>query len=559
MMLKTSSRKINPFSNMIAFSVKKNVGIVIITCIAAALYCPGNFLIHFEENKYIYQNNFYNDTLITQFAMVVTSVAAILTVLFNVINFTYLYKKSSSDVFHSLPLTRTELLISRTLSGLISTFIPVLLSYISYAVFIIFNSWMGSITQLLFYLLHTVIIMLVASSFSLVFIISAGSTFDLAVSFLGVNVALLCVGSIFTHVLSQFLFGYNSYVASDLMYNLSPVYFCITGLSVAGAVKTEGVTSQNVDFFIRSFILIIAFTVFSILLYQKRKAEKNGTGYANKFMYLFCSLLAGVCGGYVVGVMFNAHIKSMTFWCMLVVGAILTTCIFGTVTNRSFKKISRSVLIGVIASVILILVAVIGATGAFGYSTYVPKNDKIVSARVSFSDESITYDSPEKVTELHNKIINTRNDINKADEIVFIYIDYTTKNNTTVSRYYSVDKSLIADELLQIYKSEERLENIKKKLNSEKLISQNLYFWFDDEYYNVTVTSDEADEFLNAYWQDVQNLTAGDFLSGNTGTIELSGNTKDNSYYYFTFANYKSYTNIQKFINDKNLIARSEE
>ncbi|MBQ8741217.1 MAG: hypothetical protein IJY79_06680 [Clostridia bacterium] len=46
MMLKTSSRKLNPFWNMVLFTIRKNFGIIVVLCIAALLYCPGSFLVN---------------------------------------------------------------------------------------------------------------------------------------------------------------------------------------------------------------------------------------------------------------------------------------------------------------------------------------------------------------------------------------------------------------------------------------------------------------------------------------------------------------------------------
>ena len=48
MMLKTSSRKVNPFLGMLKFTLTKNLGIIIIVTIVALLYCPGHYLTDFE-------------------------------------------------------------------------------------------------------------------------------------------------------------------------------------------------------------------------------------------------------------------------------------------------------------------------------------------------------------------------------------------------------------------------------------------------------------------------------------------------------------------------------
>ena len=59
MMLKTSSRKINPFWGMIKSTCRKNFGIIIVLCIIALLYCPGVYIVNFQsffEDRLTLQN-----------------------------------------------------------------------------------------------------------------------------------------------------------------------------------------------------------------------------------------------------------------------------------------------------------------------------------------------------------------------------------------------------------------------------------------------------------------------------------------------------------------------
>ena len=72
----------------------------------------------------------------------------------------------------------------------------------------------------------------------------------------------------------------------------------------------EGINSRTIEFFIRSVIYIVGFTLAAILLYNKRKAEKSEQGYAYKFMYIFCGVLAGICGGYLIGFMFDYDFRA---------------------------------------------------------------------------------------------------------------------------------------------------------------------------------------------------------------------------------------------------------
>ena len=578
MMLKTSYRKINPFLKMITFTNRKNLGIIIVLCIAALIYFPGTFIVDYENLIVSAQNN-SNNYLLENFGIVLSVCSAVIAVLFNMMNFNFLYKKSSSDVFHAFPLTRTELFLSRFISGLLSTLVPTILCYLSFGILLAFNSWMGSFTGLLYYLLHNVIIILVCSSFSMIFVISAGSAFDLGVSLIGGNLALIAVGWIFESILDETLVGYNGYTMSDIMYNLSPPYFCGVGLGLVNNIIQDGINGQNIEFFIRSIVYIVLFSVVSLLLYNRRKSEKGGTAYAYKFMYLGCSILAGICGGFLLGMMFIGNITSLGFWFFTIVGCLLTSVIYGTVTNRGFKGVVKSILMGALSAIVLISVAVSGITGGFGYTKRIPHKDKIKNVSVSVFDENIPFDNPQVILDLHKAILDTA-----ATDFETSYIEYSNGNNTqsvpyyqtknvifyyelengkTMSRNFNVYAPKVANELLKIYKSNQRLKMIKDHINLAEAYETSLYFFYNNEYYNVDITLSEAHEFVNAYWKDVKDCDKSIFDNQGYEFIEISSEKKldDNrsEWYGFQLEFHDSFTNTKLFIENHQLISRSIE
>ncbi len=566
MTLKTSSRKINRFWNMIGFTLRKNLGIIVVLCIAALLYYPGTFIVNYEDLLVSAENNRYN-YMMENFGNIVTVFAALIAIFFNTINFGFLYKKNSSDVFHAFPLTRSELLLSRLLSGVFATLIPVAICYTAYGILMAFNGWMGSFAQLLYYLLHTVIIMLVCSSFSMIFVISAGSMFDLGVSLIGANLALIAVGWIFEAILDETLVGFNGYHISDIIYNLSPPYFCGVGLGLANDILQNKVNGQSIEFLIRSVIYIAAFTIASLLLYNRRKAEKGGTGYAYKFMYLGCSLLAGICGGYLLGMMFTGNFASFGFWFFAVVGCLLTSVIYGTVTNRGFKGIGKSLIMGGVSAVVLISVAVSGITGGFGYTTRIPKKDKIKSVSISAFNENITFDNPQMVLDLHSEILE-RNATEYDLDVSYRYTDtihfyYELENGKMMSREFTVYRPKVADKLLDIYKSEERLKMINEHLNIVNSRETNLYFYDGADYRDVKLTKAETQEFLTAYWNDVQSSDESVFSDTGYEFLELSGYEvlDDNRENYFNFQLewHDSFENTNQFIVDYDLVERAKQ
>ena len=568
MTLKTSSRKINPFWNMIGFTLRKNLGIIVVLCIASLLYYPGTFILDYENILVSTENNI-NNYLLENFAVTVTVFSTIIAVLFNMLNFSFLYKKSSSDVFHAFPLTRVELLLSRLLSGLFATLIPTLLCYTSFGILMAFNSWMGNFAQLFYFLLHNLIIMLVCSSFSMIFVVSAGSMFDLGVSLIGGNLALIAVGWIFESILQETLVGFSGYHTSDIMYNLSPPYFCGVGLGLANDILENKVNGQSIEFFIRSVVYIAAFTTATLLLYNRRKAEKGGTAYAYKFMYLGCSLLAGICGGFLLGMMFIGNITSFGFWFFAIVGALLTAVIYGTVTNRGFKGVGKSLIMGGISAVVLIAVAVSGITGGFGYTNRIPEKEKIKNVSVSVFDENIPFDNPQQALDLHQAILE-KNAIYQDGDVVSngiirsVNFYYELENGKTLSRHFRIDSTKIPDELLSIYKSQERLNMIKEHIKIVDADRITLFFKFNEEYYNVDITENEADEFIKAYWSDVQNSNTSvlsidkvyDYIELN-GEKRLDNNRRD--YFNFSLEYRSNFKNTKQFIVEHDLVNRSVE
>ncbi len=569
MMLKTSSRKINPFCNMLWFTIRKNLGIIVVLCIASLLYYPGTFIVNYENLLVSAENN-HNNYLLENFGNAITIFSSSIVVLFNMLNFSFLYKKSSSDVFHAFPLTRSELLLSRFLSGIVATFIPTLLCYASFGVLMSFNSWMASFTEFFYYLIHTIIIVLVCSSFSMIFVVSAGTSFDLGVSLIGGNLALIAVGWIFESILDETLVGYNGYHISEIIYNLSPPYFCGVGLGRANDIKQNGITSQSIEFFIRSAVYIVVFTIVSLLLYNRRKAEKGGSAYAYKFMYLGCSILAGICGGFLLGMIFIGNITAFGFWIFAVIGCLLTTVIYGTISNRGFKGVVKSIIMGAVSAVVLIGVAISGVTGGFGYTNRIPQTNKIKNVSISAFGEEIPFDDPELIIDLHRAIIDTNaTDYDYDYDLSYGYIEnvkfyYELKNGKTMSRSFTFDTSKVSSELLNIYQSQERINMIKESVDVVNAERINLYFYYNDEYYNADIDYLEMQEFLQSYWQDVQNCDKAIFNDRKDYEfIELFGDKKlDNNrseWFGFQFEWNESFTNTKQFIENKNLVERSKQ
>ncbi|MDO4608097.1 MAG: hypothetical protein Q4B40_02760 [Clostridia bacterium] len=556
MTLKTSSRSINPFWRMFSFTLRKNLGVIIVLCIAALMYCPGSFL------SVIYNANMRDDftDYTTIFATMVAVIAGGVAVIFNTINFTFLYKKNAGDVFHAFPLTRRELLLSRTFAGVVATLIPATLCYIVFAVLTAFNPWLGNFALLALCFLNTLLIVLVCSAFSLIFVVCAGSMFDLGVSLIGVNLAIMLIGNIFTHILDCTLIGYSDNYTFGILYNLSIPYFCYSGLENGFDIIEYGINSADIEFYIRSVIYITVFAAISVLLYNYRKAEKGGTAYAYKFMYIICSVLAGICGGYIIGSLFGYEPDEIVFWIFMTLGAALSCTIYGVISHRGFKRVWRSVAMGGIAAAITALVAVIGVTGAFGYSGRVPDAQSVEKVWVDFWGENIELDNPELVITLHKSII----DKNVAEAIDdnwdnSVRFEYQLKSGKTMNRTFYITTEPVVQQLLAVYTDTKRIDKYIETVKNDQYGYIVLNYGYDqiNEYGAVTLNKEQTIEFLEAYKKDLKNCDKSIFTSASLGNYDFSGGNEhsgEKGYYYFSIETYKGFTNVEEYISNSGVL-----
>ncbi len=558
MTLKTSSRKINPFWNMIGFTLRKNFGIIIVLCIVGLLFCPGVYFVNFVE---LFEGRYtpsqpYGETpqdFTEVFGIVISIFVPIFVTVFNYVNFSFLYKKNASDVFHAFPLTRAELLLSRMISSVLSALTPALLCTLFYVGMVIFNPWLGHFGTLLYYLALMLVITILWASFTMIFIVCAGSAFDLTLSFFGVNIAIILVALIANNVFDETLLGYSGDV-EQILHRISLPFFCAN--------------HENVEFWIKSIIYIAVFITVALLLYNRRKAEKGGTAYAYKFMYYACSVLISICGGYLVGMLFDNDIYSLIFWFFMLIGSMIFALIYGLITNRGFKGALRSVIMGGIAWVVLIAVMISSVTGGFGFSKRVPKARLVKEVTVSALNLDGTFTDPDLAIKLHKKTIENaisyddwvarqnENLIVYGDKTTYIEdvyrlnFDYVLNSGATVERLFYVPFETINDELLAVMQNEERYENIIKEscVNLPQIKTVKFSFNIDGGYNDVEgyISADEYKKFLDSYWQDVKSIKNFADMRGESISFNVSVNG-ETEYFWLEFSD--KFYNTMEFVD----------
>ena len=383
MTLKVSKNKTSPALGLLRSTLAKNTGIIILMSIAMLIFCPGIFLTTLNGMSFRAQE-YTSPSMLNVFYGVTALISVMLVCVSNFVNFSYLYKKSSSDIFHSLPLTRTGLLFSRLSAGIIEVLLPVTIGYIAFSALSAFYPQyvMGTFSQIASAYFVNVLYMLASSAFSVVFIICAGSAFDLILSFFGFNVAVLVVGGIINALCERYLTGYPAFNTAILR-ALSPIYY-LGEKGITFAYTDNYSLSSSFDTVFAAIEFTVVFSLLSALLYNFRKAERSEQAYAYKFIYIICGILAGICGGYALSEIFvlSADTKELSVIGLVsfVLGAVITAVVYGAVTERGFKKFKRSIILGGVSVLAYGIIAVIIATGAFGYKNRIPEENKIISS-----------------------------------------------------------------------------------------------------------------------------------------------------------------------------------
>ena len=348
MMSKISSVKFHPAFRLYRYSVKRTMGITVLITVFLLLICPGYILMHINNvlklgntDMKVYDLNNALPSLI----LIVTVITTAAAILYLFINFAFLYGRSSSDFFHSLPLNRRSLLASRFFASIIPVLMPMTLTYAAMCGILAINYIEGNIRLILWGFIYNILILLMSCAFSMIFIVASGSVFDLVISFFTFNIGIAVVQLINQSFCEVFLVGFPHGEIPTFFTNSSPFIYAF----VTFAELMNGSERTPADFavFTAGILLVtIISLVAAFLLYSRRKSEKSGVSYAYRFLYVICALIVGIIGAYALGTIFAGDQVTPVFWVFAVIGGMLAAVTFGAVNDRGFKSFKKSLVIG---------------------------------------------------------------------------------------------------------------------------------------------------------------------------------------------------------------------
>lgn len=527
MMQKTSLNKI-PL-NIFLFTFKKNLGFSLVASILALLVSPiylYSVITNYVEDygKLIY--NFENLFITFAALMAVAATAYMIVLLY--INFNYLYNKSASDYFHALPLKRSSLLFSRFFASYLAALLPVTVGYIGTFALSFLDIVAANRTAIVEAYFFTVIMMAVLGLFTLLFIITAGGVFDSLLSLLAINIGIpLIVAYIYT-LCEQNLYGFTysaDFDTSILSYTTPFGYAIIKLLLCLGDNEEKLFTAIRVFGMIDMLAL---FGALNVILYTRRKSEKLGGSYSFKFIPEIIGMIIAALGLFVFGYIFAEDSRDIVYWVAGTVGAVLAVVIYSLIINRGFKKVKKAIIVGVIASVVLIITNLGIKFDIFGWKYNLPEINDIQSVSVQSGGTDINVKNIQLALDFNNAIIREHDENHSENnQTNHFRITYALKNGKIVTRVYDVETS-VAKDLKAKLVAEEYSRDINEKFNvfkNKKVEGWELtgYIYEKGEYkgrFDTIIDAEKAEELVNAYTKDLE--TYGDKFFDNYTKNALS-------------------------------------
>lgn len=562
MTLKTYSNK-NQTLGMLTFTIRQNLGLIILSVVAVLLVCPGYVTIRISDFT-SYDNIIFKDnTILTLFSILMTIASSIGVFVYNIINFNYLYSKKASDVFHAVPLTRFELLLSRATASLISIIIPIAVGYLSMLLVALFTPLVIVDIKILFIgLLFNLLTLLISWSVTLFFIVCAGSVFDFILSFGIINVGAIIFPAIISFIADEFLYGFSSNI-EDLMKYPSP--FAFAGFSfndfwLRVEEDSKLFTANEWIMIIVSIIIIAVFTAAAMLLYKRRNTERAENAYAFKFIYIATNIILSLEVGFGVGMLFSEGEFSPVFYIFAVFGALICAVAFGALTKRGFKGFKRSLVIGGSAAVAIIILIIGFAIDIFGFENNIPKAKDIISVKTDIQGFTPTLnDDFETVLSLHKAITDKKTSFYEGESLRVI-LEYNLKGGKTLKRrYYNLPVDTYKDKALKVIKRNETEDTITL-INAQrpKYIHLSGELFDNSGYFSISVPREEFLKLLSVYERDNDKISSEIFINNRNFWADWGNGTEDGTFNFCVEDSYKDFINslnelIDKYSTEENI------
>lgn len=518
-----------------------------------------------------------------------------LAVLIGINGYHFLFSKTKTDLYHSIPVKRSTLFLVSYVNGILFFAVP-------YALMLFITLLIGRSYHLVN--AATLQASLISFVVTLVCYAMIYATVILAVMLTG-NVIVACMASavfllygpvvrmLLSEYCEQFFFSYlNLYYDHDVIY-YSPAALYVK--IIIGHNSSTGI----LPLFVAALMTAAALTGLSLFVYSKRSSETAGTAIAFKKLCPLIKLLLIVPASLTGGLFFRQignTTRTEEIWLAfgLIIAIVLAHMVLEIIFEFDFKAAFRNLHHLLIGAAVTAVIVFIFQFDLLGYETYLPNEASVESVSLILSGyySDITYMDPENefntLDPMQYKLENTSikdietclalaqsgienmqelrksrysqdftEDENASDEEEYIYIPlcYNMNSGAKIYRTYITPVNPNKELLNTIFLSEEFKTPLFPILTLENPSSEHFVYHSPLGSYSLDgLTSEELDNLVKTYQKE---LLAMDFDCTQTSApIGFISSNRSQKYYDVNVYQgyiYPSFTETIALLNDFNI------
>ncbi len=434
MMSQKSSSKNHIFRNMYWHTIKRNLGMTGIYSLLLLVIYPlkSLYLLLFDSGNFA----------IFPIDVIGLLVPIVFCVLFPLMVFRYLHSKTATDLYHSLPIQRTPLFLSKYLAGITMLFVPFIvivsadtvingLAYRHYMQIPGYSSANYAFADELlagFQRMALVVFVLLCLYALTVFIMmNTGTTLDAVVTLVAVNVGWVLLMAALQSFFNGMLYGFPG-ISSDIITHVTIIFSPLAALFYSvgyygGYLGYYGYVdsySSNYISFIGVLVVVSALALAgSLLIYRKRKSEYAGRVFSYPYMKALIKVIVCLSVGIVVAMgLSSSHSNTKDAVSSFVIGflaaSFVSYLIVHIILSRGFKKLGKSLILYGSAVVCFALVYFGVGFDVIGYQARVPKAEDVAYIEVTGSSYGYLAEPMQSMTQQPFNIKYTEQDSKKA-------------------------------------------------------------------------------------------------------------------------------------------------
>ncbi|WP_283124395.1 hypothetical protein [Angelakisella massiliensis] len=309
----------------------------------------------------------------------------------------YLHNHRSVDLYHSLPLTRTQLLGANTLAVFLTIAIPYLLNYLLVVIAGIVRMVLGggefvlSPGQILLDILGWLTVELVIIALVMLVATQVGSVFENFVFTCELVMAPVAVLGISIITMNTFLVGFSDRIPTEVYAAINPIGMMIGRIAESQSSVVNGKTVYQLAAY--NWMLVGWMLAAAVLLaaadrqYRRRRSGTPATPRCHGPLGVASSAVAVFVGGAGFGGLLYlvvSEYSEQAFVIGVVIGSILTFLLVEAVLNRGFKGLWSKMPRGAALTALTMVLALIVVTGGLGYETRMPAVDQVQSVTINY-------------------------------------------------------------------------------------------------------------------------------------------------------------------------------